>query len=208
MRKKDPLFPATFHQGCPYLTIIYLEVNYILTSHSVSGSLGVRFTPRPAGTRLCRPHHQHSLQPQRPLLQHRPRVWPNTHVFGRNRGRAQTPPTGRTGRVKEGQIWATKSLPQKPGGPGRWVFVDGPLEADWPVCRGLIIPRGVHPTSAQRPAPGEIAAGDHPRRNRHPWNRDRAARGRPILVRGFSPGDLSRSAGTSPAQRPRPGSRA
>ena len=41
------------------------------------------------------------------------------HVFGRNRGRAQTPPTGRTGRVKEGQIWAPKSLPQKPGGPGR-----------------------------------------------------------------------------------------
>ena len=32
--------------------------------------------------------------------------------------------------------------------------------------------------------------------------------GRPILVRGFSPGDLSRSVGTSPAPRPRPGSRA
>ncbi|WP_206074850.1 hypothetical protein, partial [Alexandriicola marinus] len=58
----------------------------------------------------------------------------------------------RTGRVKEGQIWATKSLPQKPGGLERSVFVDGPLEADGPVCRGLVIPGGVRPLNALRPA--------------------------------------------------------
>ncbi|SFS22454.1 hypothetical protein SAMN05444714_3316 [Yoonia litorea] len=150
--------------------------------------------------------------PMGPLPQHRPRVWPNTHVFGRNRGRAQTPPTGRTGRVKEGQIWPAKSLPQKPGGPGLPVFVDGPLEADWPVCRGLIIPGGVRPLTAQRPAP----RGGRCRRSPAPVTayleqgsgRPKIVPGRPVLVRGFSPGDLSRSVGTSPAPRPRPGSRA
>jgi len=29
--------------------------------------------------------------------------------------------------------------------------VDGPLEADWPVCRGLIISGGVRLLNAQRP---------------------------------------------------------
>src|SRR6056297_926829 len=107
MRKKDPLFPATFHQGCPYLTIIYLSVNYILTSHSVSGSLGVRFPRGPQGRGPATSPPGDPLAIGVPLPQHRPRVWTNTHVFGRNRGRAQTPPTGRTGRVKEGQIWAS-----------------------------------------------------------------------------------------------------
>lgn len=133
-------------------------------------------------------------------------------LFGSNRGRAQTPPTGRTGRVKEGQIWAPKSLPQKPGGPGLPVFVDGPLEADWPVCRGLISPSGDRPLTARRPAP----RGGRCRRSPAPVTasleqgsgRPKIVLGRPILVRGFSPEGPLRSAGTSPAPRPRRGSRA
>ena len=47
------------------------------------------------------------------------------------------------------------------------------------------------------------------RRRQCPSGRERAACWRPILVRGFiSPGDLSRSVGTSPAPRPRRESRA
>lgn len=98
---------------------------------------------------------------------------------------------------RRARFGSAKSLPQKPGGPGLPVFVDGPLEADWPVCRGLIIPGAVRPLNAQGPASLEQGSG-----------RPKIVLGRPILVRGFSPGDLSRSVGTSPAPRPRPGSRA
>jgi hypothetical protein len=113
---------------------------------------------------------------------------------------------------RRARFGSAKSLPQKPGGQGLPVFVDGPLEADWPVCRGLIIPGGVRPLNAQRPA----SRGGRYRRSPTPVTaslEQRSGRleivsGRPILVRGFSPGDPSRSAGTSPAPRPRRGSRA
>ena len=55
-------------------------------------------------------------------------------VFGQKRGAGQSPPTGRTDRVKGGQIWRAKSLPQKPGGLRRKVYGDGPLEAGWRLC--------------------------------------------------------------------------
>ncbi len=209
MRKKDPLFPATFHQGCPYLTIIYHAVNYILTSRSVSGSLGVRFPRGPKG-RGPAPHHQHSLQPQRPPSPAPPEGLAE-HACVRTEPRAGANPTDRTDRQGQGgpdlacQISAAKTR-------RRQVFGDGPLEADWPVCRGLIIPGGVRLLNAQRPAP----RGGRCRRSHAPVTasleqgsgRPRIVLGRPILVRGFSPGDPLRSAGTSPAPRPRPGSQA
>ncbi len=110
---------------------------------------------------------------------------------------------------RRARFGSAKSLPQKPGGPGRQVFVDGPLEADWPVCRGLTLPVSDLPLIAPRPAarrgrwrqsPQPVAASLEQGQGR--------PGGRPILVRGFNPGDPSRSVGTSPAPRPRPGSRA
>lgn len=170
------------------MSIIYLrciQSQAALVSASRRGPQGRGSAALTTGRPTC---------PRGPVHQPRPRVWPNTLVFGRNRGRAQTPPTGRIGRVKEGQIWVPKSLPQKPGGQGLPVFVDGPLEADWPVCRGLIIPGGDRPLSARLPAP----RGGRCRRSPAPVTayleqgsgRPKIVLGRPILVRGLSPGDL------------------
>jgi len=43
------------------------------------------------------------------------------------RGSAGPAPTGLTDRVKGGQIWATKSLPEKPAGAARLLFRMAPL---------------------------------------------------------------------------------
>lgn len=135
------------------------------------------------------------------------------HACVRTEPRAGANPTDRADRQGQGgPDLACQISAAKPGGPGRWVFVDGPLAADWPVCRGLIIPGGDRPLSARIPAP----RGGRCRRSHAPVTasleqgsgRPKIVLGRPILVRGFSPGDPSRSAGTSPAPRPRPGSRA
>ena len=212
MRKKDPLFPATFHQGCPYLTIIYLAVNYILTLHSVSGSLGVRFPRGPQG-------RGPAPSPSRtPPVQWLP--FPST-AQGSDRTRMCSDGTagGRKPYRQGGQAGSRRArfgLPNlcrknREALADRF-FVDGPLEADCPPCRGLIIPGGVRPLTAQRPAP----RGGRCRRSPAPVTasleqgsgRPKIVLGRPILVREFSPEGPLRSAGTSPAPRPRPGSRA
>ena len=59
--------------------------------------------------------------------------------------------------------------------------MDGPLEADWPVCRDLIIPGGVRPLNAQGPASLEQGQG-----------RPKIVPGRPIPVSGM-PGPAVRS---------------
>ena len=151
MRRKTPYFlPPSTKAALPYDNIPSCQL-YTYVAFSLRQPW-CPLPPRPAGTRLCRPHHRatHLFQGSRPPAP--PEGLAEHHVFGRNRGRAQTPPTGRTGRVKEGQIWVPKSLPQKPGGLGLPVFGDGPLEADWPVCRGLIIPGGS--ASVERAATG------------------------------------------------------
>jgi hypothetical protein len=52
-------------------------------------------------------------------------------------GRRISSPTGLTDRVKGGQIWTTKSLPEKPAGLSPPVFVDGRLEAGRQSCFNL-----------------------------------------------------------------------
>ncbi len=173
----------------------------------------VSASPRPAGTRPCRaspPAHHPNARTPSPA----PPEGQAEHACVRTEPRAGANLSDRTDRQGQGgpDLARPKSLPQKQPGLGLAVFVDGPLEVDWPPCRGLIIPGGDRPLSARIPAP----RGGRCRRSHAPVTasleqgsgRPKIVLGRPILVRGFSPGDLSRSAGTSPAQRPRPGSRA
>src|SRR6056297_1974282 len=140
--KKDPLFPATFHQGCPYLTIIYLAVNYILTLPSVSGSLGVRFPRGPQGRG---PAPSPSRTP--------PVQWAPFPSPARGSGRTPMCSDGTAGGCKphrqSGQAGSRRArfgLAQisaaKTGRPWPIGFCGWTLEADWPVCRGLIIPSG------------------------------------------------------------------
>ncbi len=52
-------------------------------------------------------------------------------------GRRTFSPTGLTDRVKGGQIWPAKSLPEKPAGVSPTVIPDGPLEAGRQLCPEL-----------------------------------------------------------------------
>ena len=173
------------------LSILYLRC-------MLSPAALVSASPRPAGTRPCRaspPAHHPNARTPSPA----PPEGQAEHACVRTEPRAGANLSDRTDRQGQGgpDLARPKSLPQKQPGLGLAVFVDGPLEVDWPPCRGLIIPGGVRPLNAQGPASLEQGQG-----------RPKIVPGRPILVRGFSPGDLSRSVGTSPAPRPRPGSRA
>jgi hypothetical protein len=150
--------------------------------------------------------------PRGPVRQPRPRVWPNTTCSDGTAGGRKPHRQGGQAGSRRARFGPPNLCRKNREALADRFFVDGPLEADRPVYRGLVIPGGVRPLNAQGPAPRRGRC----RRSPAPVSaslvqgsgRPKIVLGRPILVRGFSPGDLSRSVGTSPAPRPRPGSRA
>ena len=150
--------------------------------------------------------------PRGPVHQPRPRVWPNAKCSDGTAGGRKPHRQGGQSGSRRARFGLPNLCRKNREALAERFFADGPLEADWPVCRGLVIPGGDRPLRAQGPGP----RGGRCRRSPAPEpasleqgaGRPKIVLGRPILVTGFSPGGPLRSAGTSPAPRPRPGSRA
>ena len=123
-------------------------------------------------------------------------------------GRRMTSPTGLTDRVKGGQIWRAKSLPEKPAGAARLLFRMAPLRlAGRPVQALSEFPR-------QDRLRSWSLSGDTGRRQGSPdlaQPSQERGKGRPRAAhprQRITPAVPSSLAGTSPAPGPRWGSRA